>query len=68
MNERFFFLTCSFWLQDHDEQTSAEQDTPFPLISGSMGSRDYFWHPPPVNKNSNSTIEDYQISEVSYIY
>ena len=49
-------------LQGHDEQTSAEQDTPFPLISGDTGSVDYFWHPQPVNKNSNSTVEESPVS------
>ena len=62
---RCFFLTCSSWLQGRGEQTSAEQDTPFPLISGDTGSVDYFWHPQPVNKNSNSTVEESQKSAVS---
>ena len=40
----------------------AKQDTPFHLISGDTGSVDYFWHPQPVNKNSNSTVEESQKS------
>ena len=38
---------------------------PFELLSGDTGSVDYFWHPQPVNKNSNSTVQESQKSAVS---